>query len=99
MKANYLLSNGWVNISQEKGPEVSLDTSHEFVDGGRRNVFYGSGSWLGPNSGAFEFHGKDPGIGIREYSLEVGSRRIVLERIQEFFWKKNARVVSSVPRK
>jgi RHS repeat-associated protein len=73
--------NGWVSIWQEKGPEVSLDTTHEYVDGGRRNVFYGSGSWLGPNSGGFEFHGKDPGIGIREYSLEVG--------LGESFWKES----------
>jgi RHS repeat-associated protein len=70
-EATALFKNGWVAIEQSKGPEVSLDTSHENVDGGKRNVFYGSNGWIGPNSGAFEFHAKDPGVGISEYRVSV----------------------------
>jgi RHS repeat-associated protein len=71
------LDGAWVIVAQEKGPEVSIDTSHEYVDGGRRNVFYGSGGWIGPNSGAFEFHAKDGGVGIAEYvvTAEQGEKK------------------------
>jgi RHS repeat-associated protein len=65
------LNGSWVIVAQEKDPEVSIDTSHEYVDGGRRNVFYGSGGWIGPNSGGFEFHAKDGGVGISEYVVTI----------------------------
>jgi RHS repeat-associated protein len=60
-----------VLLEQEKGPEVSVDTTHEYVDSGKKNVFYGSNGWIGPNSGAFEFHAKDPGVGMREYVVSA----------------------------
>ena len=60
-----------VLLLQEKGPEVSVDTTHEYVDGGRKNIFYGGGGWIGPNAGAFELHTKDPGVGIREYRVKA----------------------------
>ncbi len=71
--ANLSLTSGSVLLTQSKGPEASIDNSHEYVDGGKRNVFYGGSGWIGPNSGAFEFHSHDPGIGIDKYSVEVGS--------------------------
>jgi hypothetical protein len=66
------ISKATVEIKQEKGPEISVDTSHENVDGGRRNIFYGGGSWLGPNSGGFELHAKDPGIGVSNFYIHAG---------------------------
>ncbi len=68
--AELVLSKGAVTIEQSKGPEVSIDTTHEYVDGGKRNVFYGSG-WLGATTGAFEFHAKDPGVGVFTYEPKV----------------------------
>jgi tripartite motif-containing protein 71 len=55
-----------VYIAQEKGPEASFNTSSPTISKAenRSNVLYGSGSWLGPNSGAFEGAAKDPGIGV-----------------------------------
>ncbi len=65
--------NATVIIYQEKAPEISVITSSETVDGGKRNIFYGSGSWLGPHSGsAFEIHAKDPGVGISYFNLKAG---------------------------
>jgi RHS repeat-associated protein len=62
-----------VLIAQEKGPEISVDTSHEYVAGGKRNVFYGAGGWIGPNSGnGFELHAKDPGVGISYFNIKAG---------------------------
>jgi YD repeat-containing protein len=58
-----------VEISQEKSPEISFNTTsptihnestHEYVP----NVLYGSGGWLGPHNGAYEERAKDPGTGI-----------------------------------
>jgi hypothetical protein len=65
------LPSASVTITQSKGPELSIDSSHEYVDGGKRNVFYGSGGWIGPSSGAFEFHAHDPGVGVYEYSVDA----------------------------
>ena len=65
------ITSASVEITQSKGPEASIDNSHEYVDGGKRNIFFGSGNWIGPNSGAFEFHSHDPGIGIGKYNVEV----------------------------
>jgi hypothetical protein len=78
-----VLREGTVTITQNKGPEASIDSSHEYVDGGRRNVFYGSGSWIGPNSGGFEFHAHDPGVGIFEYSVKAESGSSSWERISQ----------------
>ncbi len=62
-----------VTIAQEKGPEISVDTTHENVDGGKRNVFYGAGGWLGPNSNSgFELHAKEHGIGVSYFNIKAG---------------------------
>ena len=62
-----------VLINEPNGPEISVDTTHEYVDGGKRNVFYGAGSWLGSNSGSgFELHGKGAGIGISYFNIKAG---------------------------
>ncbi len=67
------VSEAYVLITQAKGPEISVNTASESVDGGKRNVFYGSGSWLGPNSDSgFEIHAKDPGVGISYFNLKAG---------------------------
>jgi len=63
-----------VTISQEKGPELSFNTSsatiyNEATKEAVPNVLYGSGTWLGPHSGAFEVKAKDPGLGISEYRV------------------------------
>ncbi len=63
-----------VELEQEKGPEVSFDTTSPTVDGGRANILYGSGGWLGPNSNsAFEIHAKDPGTGISFIGMSSGA--------------------------
>ncbi len=62
-----------VTVVQAKGPEISVDTSHEDVSGGKKNILYGSGSWLGPNSGSgFELNAKDPGMGVSYYYMHAG---------------------------
>jgi RHS repeat-associated protein len=67
------VSEAYVLITQAKGPEISVNTASESVDGGKRNVFYGPGSWLGPNSDSgFEIHAKDPGVGISYFNLKAG---------------------------
>ncbi len=66
------LTSAQVQIEQEKGPELSLDTTDATVDGGRPNILYGSGSWLGPNHGAFETKSHDPGIGVSFFALSAG---------------------------
>src|ERR1700722_19246804 len=65
------LTYAQVQIEQEKGPEASFDTTHPTVAGGRPHAFYGSGSWLGPNRGAFETKAHDPGIGISFFALSA----------------------------
>jgi RHS repeat-associated protein len=67
------VSEAYVLIAQEKAPEISVITSSETVDGGKRNILYGSGSWLGPHSGSgFEIHAKDPGVGISYFNIKAG---------------------------
>ncbi len=67
------VAENFVMINEPNGPEISVDTTHEYVDGGKRNAFYGAGSWLGPNSGSgFELHGKDAGIGISYFNIKAG---------------------------
>ena len=92
-----LLAKGWVNIVQEKEPEMSIDTSHEYVDGGRKNVFYGSGSWLGPNSGGFEFHAKDPGMGISQYTVRAVQGASLWEEEHNLFLDNECRGVQCPP--
>jgi RHS repeat-associated protein len=66
------LTKAAVTIEQEQNTEVSMDTTHPTVDGGRTNVLYGSGAWLGPNTGgALEVHAKDPGIGVSYTGVAV----------------------------
>ncbi len=68
------INKAYVRVFQNKGPEIAVDTTHETVDGGKKNVFYGSGGWLGPNSGSgFELHAKDPGVGVSYYAIHAGS--------------------------
>ncbi len=38
---------------------------------GTPNVFYGSGRWFGPNSGAFEFTANDKGLGVAATKVEL----------------------------
>jgi hypothetical protein len=73
--ASAVIESASVTLEQEKKPELALDTTHEYVDGGKRNILYGSGSWLGPNCGcAFEYHAKDPGVGISHFGVLTGGR-------------------------
>jgi RHS repeat-associated protein len=68
------LTKASVTIEQEKGAEVSFDKTSPTVDGGQKNILYGAGAWIGPNSGgAFEIHAKDPGIGISFTGISSGS--------------------------
>jgi RHS repeat-associated protein len=67
------LTSAQVQIEQEKGPELTLNKTEATIDGGRPNVLYGSGSWLGPNRGAFETKAHDPGIGISYFGIAVGA--------------------------
>lgn len=68
-------------IGQEKGRHstVSYNTSSEKL-GGAVNVFAGSGAWIGPHSGAFEFTAKDGGLGVGltkvEYSGSGGWEKL-----------------------
>jgi RHS repeat-associated protein len=63
------LTGAGVYIAQEESPTISFDTEHETL-GGLKNVLYGAGGWLGPHSGAFEVHTKDPGLGVSMFRLE-----------------------------
>jgi DNA-binding beta-propeller fold protein YncE len=47
-------------------PKCGFNTSSATIFGadGRNNVLYGSGSWLGPDYGAYEVTAHDPGIGV-----------------------------------
>jgi DNA-binding beta-propeller fold protein YncE len=61
-----------VYVAQEKGPETSFNTSSTTIGGAgnKQNVLYGSGGWLGPNSGAYEVVAHDPGIGVSFAALD-----------------------------
>ena len=58
-------------IAQEKGKHstVSYNTSSETF-GGTVNVLDGSGAWIGPSSGEFEFEAKDGGLGVAHTKVE-----------------------------
>ncbi|MFZ2051951.1 MAG: SMP-30/gluconolactonase/LRE family protein [Solirubrobacteraceae bacterium] len=53
-------------------PHCGFNTASSTIAGAdnRTNVLYGAGSWLGPNSGAFEVSAHDPGIGVSFVALE-----------------------------
>ncbi len=63
-------------IAQEKGQHSTVrynTASSEFeLEPGIKtpNVFYGSGAWIGPHSGEFEFTGEDGGLGVSETKVE-----------------------------
>lgn len=65
-----LYNGAWVSIYQEKGPEVSFNTSSRelpytnLLGGGLQNVLYGSGGWLGEHYGAVGITATDPGLGV-----------------------------------
>ncbi|HEY2537852.1 MAG TPA: hypothetical protein VGI24_12845, partial [Solirubrobacteraceae bacterium] len=64
-----------VEIAQNNGPaEPTFNKTEEHLknDANRLNVLYGNGAWLGPNSGAFEVHDQDPGIGISYFNVRTG---------------------------
>ena len=70
--ANLISAN--VFIDQANGPEnPTFNTSEAELasDQGRHNVFYGSGGWLSPASGAYEVKAKDPGVGIKTLLVKV----------------------------
>ncbi len=62
------LHKSTIDISQEVGPVMHFNSSSPSITVGgvgRPNVLYGSvGGWLGPNTGAFEVSGTDPGVGL-----------------------------------
>jgi YD repeat-containing protein len=62
----------FVNIAQEKGPEISFNTGVGQISSAenRENVMYGSEGWLGPYSGAFEAVAHDPGVGVAYVLIE-----------------------------
>ncbi len=61
------LLRGSVEVSQEKGPELSFNTTSKEIDGQPNAIYKEQPGWLGPNSGAFEVVAKDPGVGISEF--------------------------------
>ncbi len=80
-----------VHIYQEKGPEEpefntaspTLYNGHENV----QNVLYKSENkpedWLGEHNGAYEVKTKDPGIGISNFGLKVGTWSTTKELFNE----------------
>ena len=68
--SSMLLEHATVSISQPKETHAtaSYNTTSLQVDG-TTNVFH-SGSWIGPNLGAFEYTAEDPGLGIAETRFE-----------------------------
>ena len=66
------LNNGtYVGINQEKGPEVSFNTSDSNISAlGLQNVLYGSEGWLGEHNGAVEIIAKDPGLGVSDVKIK-----------------------------
>ncbi len=59
------LMSATVAISQPKETHstVAYETSAPEL-AGTKNVFFSSGAWFGPHSGAFEFTGEDAGLGV-----------------------------------
>jgi YD repeat-containing protein len=67
------VSKAWLWIAQEKGPELSFNTTSPTIEkaGNRPNVLYGSGSWLGPYSGALEMAAVDHGVGVSRFEANI----------------------------
>ena len=68
------LRSAFVEIKQEESPTIEFNKSsttiyNEATKEYIPNVLYGSGSWLGPHSGAFEVRAKDPGVGISRFMV------------------------------
>ena len=69
------VTNAYVDISQEKGPELEFNKASSTVYNKATgeyvpNVLYsGHETWLGPHSGAFEVRAKDPGVGLSLYRV------------------------------
>ena len=68
------VSKAWVWISQEHAPQLSFNTSSPTIKeaGGRSNVLYGAGSWIGPYSGAMEATAVDQGVGVSRFEANIG---------------------------
>jgi YD repeat-containing protein len=84
------LTNASVIIKQEVSPEVKFNTTSATIYNSETkeylsNVLYGSGSWLGPHSGAYEVKAKDPGIGLSLYAV-TGGGTILDDRDFYFGW-------------
>jgi hypothetical protein len=69
------LYNATVGIQQSTGPTASFNNNEAYLakDEGRQNVLYGSGSWLGEHSGAFEINTADPGLGVSDAKIRTVS--------------------------
>ena len=59
-----------VYVAQNNGPSVGFNTTEPTIDG-KRNVLYGSGSWLGGigHQSAVEVQSTDPGVGVETIAL------------------------------
>jgi YD repeat-containing protein len=64
-----LNNNAWVGINQEKGPEVSFNTSSSNISD-FQNALYSSEGWLGEYNGAVEIIAKDPGLGVSDVKVK-----------------------------
>ncbi len=62
--------NAAVDVGQTQAPEVGYNQSSSSLEGGRENVLYGSGGWLGEHSGAFEVRTKDNGLGVSDLKVK-----------------------------
>ena len=73
-----VLLGATVEIGQEKGPSVALDTADSTVEGideyiVRTNALY-SGRWVSnqhPERYAIAIKASDPGIGVKAYGLKI----------------------------
>ncbi len=75
---SWRVKSATVSIAQPKETHstVSANTESskiEYTSGGKKveavNVLHGSGAWLGPSSGAFEYEVKDAGLGVSDAVL------------------------------
>ncbi len=58
-------------ISQKKSEHSKVSYNSLSNVGGTDNVLAGGGSWLGPNSGAFEYTAEDGGLGVSEVGVQL----------------------------
>jgi streptogramin lyase len=59
-----VLHSADVYLDQEKGLHTTVSYGTPAEVDGTTNVFHGSGAWMGPHSGAFEFTASDLGLGV-----------------------------------